>query len=191
MTAHGLPLAVLFLMLAGAVICDFRERRIPNPLVLALLLSGLALSLLRLSAGGSLDPADGGPRPAGALLGVVAGLALTLPLYAGRALGGGDAKLLAAIGAWVGPWQIVGVMVLSAVCGLVLSVLFALWLRYRGGLFGGVGMSLFALICGGAGTGAASAELKRAGSRLPYAAAIACGAGLQLALGAHGGWAFA
>jgi prepilin peptidase CpaA len=190
MTSHAIQLTALFGMLAIAVWHDLRERRIPNRVALALLLSGLALGALRLPAAGALNPNDGGPHLAGAAFGALAGLALTLPLHWMRALGAGDAKLLAAIGAWVGPWQIVGVILLAGIAGAALSIVGALWLRYRGSVFGGVRMTLFTLISG-AGNSGVSADVRRAGSRLPYAAAIACGAGLQLALSAHGGWAFA
>jgi prepilin peptidase CpaA len=174
----------MFAMLAIAVGYDLRERRIPNALVLALLLSGLAFSLTGLPAAGA------APGLRGAIAGVAAGLALTLPLYALHALGAGDAKLLAALGAWFGPWQVIGVIVLAGIAGLALSILYAIWLRVRGSVFGGVGMSLFSLVTGAGGPDVGEA-VNRAGARLPYAAAIACGTGLQFALLAHGGWAFA
>ena len=46
-------------------------------------------------------------------------LLLIVP-FALRALGGGDVKLLAAVGAWVGPWTTVLIFLVCCVVGLVI-----------------------------------------------------------------------
>lgn len=89
---HPLIAASLLLLLLFAVDGDLRARRIPN----ALSLGGLALGLLLNFA---LNGTDGGRD---ALLGAVAGGSMLLPLWLLRGLGGGDVKLMAAVGAHVG-----------------------------------------------------------------------------------------
>ncbi|MEO7987689.1 MAG: prepilin peptidase [Gemmatimonadales bacterium] len=89
---------------AGGV--DLRSRRIPN----ALSVGGLALALiLRLPLGWG-NVVDG-------LLGGGLGLALAFPIFLAGGLGGGDVKLLAAVGGYMGPGQLVGACLLIALLG--------------------------------------------------------------------------
>lgn len=103
----------------GVVACvtDARSRRIPN----ALTLSSAALAVaVRLATAG----------PAGAFAGVVGmvvGLLLFMPLFVVRGLGGGDVKLLAAFGAWVGVPLVLWVALYTALAGGVLALTLALW----------------------------------------------------------------
>src|SRR5689334_10638956 len=48
------------------------------------------------------------------------GFGLTVPLFAIGALGGGDVKLMSAIGAWLGPWGALAVFLGRAVVGMVI-----------------------------------------------------------------------
>jgi prepilin peptidase CpaA len=52
------------------------------------------------------------------LLGIAAGAAIPLVLYAIGALGGGDVKLMGGIGAWLGAGPVFAVFMLQAVIGL-------------------------------------------------------------------------
>jgi prepilin peptidase CpaA len=79
-------------MLAAAA-SDLLRRRIPNWMNLAILFAGLGVQAVD---GGSAALAQG-------LLGAGAGLLLLLPLFHFRWIGGGDVKMVAAIGAWMGP----------------------------------------------------------------------------------------
>lgn len=88
---HLLQTAALLALVASAVVCDLRTRRIPNPLTLGGLATGLAL---RTATGF-------GALGSGALAAVLA-LVLCAPLVLAGGLGGGDAKLLAAVAAFVG-----------------------------------------------------------------------------------------
>ncbi len=54
------------------------------------------------------------------------GCALFLPVYLLAGMGAGDVKLLAAIGAWVGPFDAVKVGLFSAMAGGALAVVVAL-----------------------------------------------------------------
>jgi prepilin peptidase CpaA len=94
--------------LVVAAMIDARQRRIPNWLTFGLMLAGLG----RAAAFGS----SGSLGHAG--LGILAGAGIPLVLYAISALGGGDVKLLAAIGAWVGAGPVVLIFMVEAVLGL-------------------------------------------------------------------------
>jgi len=108
-------IAVLALGLGAAVFTDVRTRRIPNWLTGAI--AGAAFGLAF----------GGGPvTPLRALLGLVVGLALMLPGHVIGATGAGDVKLMAAVGAVVGPDVIFRVFLYSAVAGGVLAVVVAL-----------------------------------------------------------------
>lgn len=109
-----------------AAVVDWRHRRIPNWLTASVLLAGIALNVWRGGlAGGAL-----------ALAGALLGLAILLPFYAIHAMGAGDVKLLAALGAVLGPQVLVSVAVYAALAGGVISMLMLardgrLWLVLR------------------------------------------------------------
>ena len=105
---------------ALACITDLRSRRIPNWLTAGSALA--ALVAFTLTAGG-----QGLGRSIG---GCLLGLALFFPLFALRGLGGGDVKLLGAIGAWVGPAAIFWVALYTAIAGGILAVAVALGYGY-------------------------------------------------------------
>lgn len=85
---------------------DFTTHRIPNWLSV----TGLAVALL-LRAPLGLESLVRG------LEGLGVALMMSLVLYALRAIGGGDVKLLAAIGAFLGSGEVVGALALMAVLG--------------------------------------------------------------------------
>jgi prepilin peptidase CpaA len=98
-----------------AVFTDLRSRRIPNVLTIPMFLLGLVQAFLLGSWGGLSDS-------------LVAGLALALPyvvLYAIAGGGAGDAKLMGAIGAWLGLWKGGLALVSVALCGVALALLVA------------------------------------------------------------------
>jgi len=97
-------------MLALAAALDIRQRRIPNALTGVLALSGLMQSFL---PGHTVAPLQ-------SLLGLLVGGGLLLGLFALRAVGGGDVKLLAGAGAWLGVNLVFQVFLLEAVIGMVL-----------------------------------------------------------------------
>jgi len=108
-------IAVLALGLGAAVFTDVRTRRIPNWLTGAI--AGAAFGLAF----------GGGPvTPVRALLGLLVGLVLMLPGHVIGATGAGDVKLMAAVGAVVGPDVIFRAFLYSAVAGGVLAIAVAL-----------------------------------------------------------------
>jgi prepilin peptidase CpaA len=104
---HYLPLLVLLILAAGI---DLRSRRIPNWLNFLLILSGFAQSLL---------PART-ITPAQSLLGMLVAASVPFVLFALGAVGGGDVKLMAGIGAWLGPMPALIVLVVEKVLGLII-----------------------------------------------------------------------
>ena len=108
---------LLGILILVAAIFDIRFRRIPNWLVLAGIMTGLAWN------GSSLSLSGLGRSAAG--LGL--GFALYFPLYLLRARGAGDVKLLAAVGAITGPGNCFWVFLLTAVLGGVIAVVYLLF----------------------------------------------------------------
>jgi prepilin peptidase CpaA len=113
MLADALPLALLLGLGAAAATFDVIARRVPNALAATLAAAGVIVAV----AHGAMGAAIGG----GAV-----GLALMLPLFAARWVGGGDAKLAAALGVWLGPapalWMIVLGLALGGVWAAVAVV---------------------------------------------------------------------
>lgn len=115
--ARFIALAPLGVLLTWAAVQDVRQRRIRNWLTFSLMLAGLLQSL-----------AGGGIVSAGqAVLGLLTGLALTVFLFAAGVLKAGDVKLLAAVGAWVGPSLVLEIFVLAAVAGGLVAVIQSIW----------------------------------------------------------------
>jgi prepilin peptidase CpaA len=112
-----LALMPMFALLVWAVVIDLRSRRIPNWLTAALAVSGLAQSFINLGATGH------GIAPSQALLGFLTGLALNAGLFLLRIRGGGDVKLFAAVGAWLGPLAILEIFIAATVVAMLLAVL--------------------------------------------------------------------
>jgi len=160
---------------------DVTKRRIPNWLVLVGLLAGVACSIWATQAAG--------PRLGESLLGALTGLVLLLPLYYLGAIGAGDAKLMAAIGAFLSPVQVVGAALLTFVAGGLLSLAAALWSRSLPRVLGNLRL-MGMVVASGRASGMSLRDVKTTG-RLPYATAIAVGTGVQVWLAAHGGWWFA
>ncbi len=169
---------VLACLLGLALWYDIASRRIPNWLSVSGLLAGLTISFLTL---GGLDPGS-------ALLGVFAGFAVMLPLYYLRAMGAGDVKLMAAVGAFLGPIPVLGAALLTFAAGGVLSLTAALWSRSLSRVLNNLRlMGMIALTARSSGLSISDVQTT---GRLPYALAIAVGTGLQLWLATQEAWPF-
>lgn len=148
----------------GAAI-DFSTRRVPNVLTLSVAALGIfaaASGLVKL-------------RPGLALVGFLTGFLLMLPGHVFGRTGGGDVKLLAALGAWMGPSMIFKAFLYSAVAGALLALFVALRRRRVSETLRGT-LRLVA-----AGTSAKQeVEAADRDNRFPYAPAIAAGSVLAV-----------
>jgi prepilin peptidase CpaA len=106
---------VLLAILSGALILvmywDGRWRRIPNFITLPLLVVGLFNGLLLNGITGVWQ----------SLTGLLLGAGLMLPFFLLRAMGAGDVKLMAAVGAVLGLRLILTVFFLTSLCGGLLA----------------------------------------------------------------------
>jgi len=103
-----------------AVAWDLRTRRIPNALTFGA--AGAALAYAFFTGG----PAAVLPALGGWLLGA----AIFFPLFALGGMGAGDVKLLAALGAWLGPIEAVWLAIFASMAGGVLAVIVSAYHGY-------------------------------------------------------------
>ena len=107
--------AVLVAM--GAGILDWRDRRIPNWLTVSGLAAGVAINTFLYRW----------PGLRAALLGTVLGLGLLLPFVLVRSLGAGDWKLAGALGACLGPRQLLSVLFGTILVAGVMALAVVIW----------------------------------------------------------------
>lgn len=124
--------ATLLALVLIAAAFDVRYRRIPNWLVLTGFLAGLSLSFVFLRAPGLKD----------SLLGASLAFAVYFPLFALRAMGAGDLKLMVAVASFTGPLNWLFLFLITALLGGALAVILLL---YRGKLARTLGNVLMVL----------------------------------------------
>lgn len=108
-------IAALLVWSLAIAVMDWRKRRVPNLLLLALFLPALAvLALTGVGLQGAAWQAS--------LLGLVAGLVMTLPGYALSKLGAGDVKLAAVTGFVLGWPGVAWMLLASAFVLFVMSI---------------------------------------------------------------------
>ena len=110
-----LPMLALLIFAAAQ---DLRTRRIRNWLTLCLVITGIGHSLM--SPHSVTQSVTQSVTLGDSLLGMLAGFGLPLMLFVIGALGGGDVKLLAGVGAWLGVTGVVEVFLAAAVVGMVI-----------------------------------------------------------------------
>jgi prepilin peptidase CpaA len=160
--------AVVVALLAS--VTDLRSRRIPNWLTF-----GAAAAAVVAQAA-----TTGLPGVGSAAAGWAVGLALFLPLFLLRGMGGGDVKLLAALGACLGPATAVWLALWSAVAGGVLALGVSVAHGYSRQAFQNVwGLLSYWRIMGVRPNPALTLETSVA-PRLPYSVPIAAGLGVTL-----------
>ena len=115
-TANVLVVPIVLVVGLIACVTDIRTRRIPNVLT-------FGAALLALVFHGA---TSGLPGLTHAALGWVAGVAVFMPFFLLRGMGGGDVKLLAALGAWLGARDAFWLAVYASLAGGVMAVLFSL-----------------------------------------------------------------
>lgn len=101
---------------------DWRSRRIPNWLTVPALLIGIGINTLAMGWGGAKE----------SLLGAGLGLALLLPFVLLRSLGGGDWKLVGALGAFLGPARLIAVLLATILVAGLMAVALIVWKKRVG-----------------------------------------------------------
>jgi prepilin peptidase CpaA len=126
---HSIALWPTLIVVAVATFTDLRSRRIPNWLVFPFLLAGIVVS-------GAFHGWSGiGHSLEGIALG---GLLFGVLCWMGG-MGMGDVKLCAAIGAWIGPAQLLVALVITGIAGGIMALGWALAGGFLGELFQGTG----------------------------------------------------
>jgi prepilin peptidase CpaA len=158
--SNTLPAFVVAAAAITAAAIDLRTRRVPNVLTAGVALVGLGLAAMGLGRVGlSLSFA-----------GCLVGLSVMLPGYLIGAMGGGDVKLLAAVGTLLGPGATLRAFVASAIAG----GLIAIFVAWRRGRFAATVSGATALVTS-AGSRIDEISDTRRDNRFAYAPAIAVG----------------
>lgn len=158
--------ALVLVAAAVAVYTDLKRGRIPNMLVLAMLVCGLAVQAIH-----------GWVQVAIALAIFAAVLIAGVPLFSMRIMGGGDVKFMAAAAATLGWPDAVTFLLYTLVAGGVLGVAYSIARGRLRSTLAGVGALAFPMLYGAR---PATSPLRSA--TMPYALAILAGA-LAVAIG--------
>ena len=103
----------------GAGVLDWRYRRIPNWLTVSGLVAGIGVNVALFGWAGMKT----------SLLGAALGLGLLLPFVLLRSLGAGDWKLAGALGACLGPGQLVTVLMGAVLVAGIMALVVVIWKR--------------------------------------------------------------
>ena len=164
--AEGFSVATVLV----ACLYDVSASRIPNTLTFVTATLAILFHLF----------VPGGAGVSHAFLGLLVGLVVFFPLFALGAMGAGDVKLMAAVGAWIGATSILYVALYGSVAGGVLAVVIALRRKYlRTALTNMKTLGLYWWVEGVKPFPALTLESTKS-LRLPYALAIAAGLAVTL-----------
>jgi len=172
-------LSLLSLVVLWSLRTDLSSRRIPNKLVVFALCAGVLTHLVGPAGNGLLSNAPGNLGVQAAMLGALTGLLLFLPLYTLRAMGAGDVKLTAAIGAFTGPADMVNVALFILLMGGALALVRMLWAGSSRRVLLNLQLMLLPVFAGGQRRFDPATQ---SADRMPFAVAIAAG------LLAYGAW---
>lgn len=162
---HSIAWWPTVMVLAIATFTDLRSRRIPNWLVFPFMLAGIVISAWSRGSHGVVQ----------SFAGLGLGVLIYGLLFCLGGMGAGDVKLCAAIGAWIGPGQLMLALILTGLAGGLMALCWAMAGGFLGELFKGTGDLIF------------DWEKRRTGAhpelvlsnpktrKMPYAPAIAIG----------------
>lgn len=162
---HSIAWWPTVIVLAIATFTDVRSCRIPNWLVLPFLVGGVAVS----------GWAHGWHGVEQSLLGIVLGTAVLGVFCWMGGMGMGDLKLCAAVGAWIGPAQLLFALVVTGIVGGIMAIAWAIVGGFFGELLRGTGDLLFGLRKRGLRPHPELVLSNPLTRKMPYAPAIAIG----------------
>ena len=154
--------AFSLLLLTGCV-TDLRTRKIPNELVLAILVAGWVFALT------SADPLR---AIAQSLTGTAVGFAIWIGFYVVGAIGAGDVKFFAAAGGWLGPALTWRAALVAAVFGGAMALLMLLKQKRLRAVTQRLGLAVSARAMNLVSDGTDSSKQH---PQLPYGVALAVG----------------
>jgi prepilin peptidase CpaA len=157
-SSGAIPLYIAALAATIALVTDARYRRIPNWLTGGSVLVGVLVHTVT----------GGGGGLATSVFGTCLGFSVLFPFYLLRVMGAGDVKLLAGLGALVGPQLLVSIVIFGALAGGVIA---AIILARHGRLLVTLRSMYFR-----------QSPPSLSGATAPYAVAIAAGTYLSLVL---------
>jgi prepilin peptidase CpaA len=150
---------------AAACITDVHSRRIPNWLTFGAAAAAFAFHFAEAGQAGAQQAAAGW----------VTGLFLFMPLFLLGGMGAGDVKLLAALGAWLGPGAAFWLAIYGSMSGGVLAVIVALRHNYLATAVRNLGLlGKFWWLCGPRQMPSLTLE-RGTGPRLAYAVPLFLG----------------
>jgi prepilin peptidase CpaA len=158
---------------ALAAISDVRTGRVPNVLTFGAMAGGLVFSTIQAGGSGLVT----------SLLGGLVGLALFFPLFALGGMGGGDVKLLAAIGTWLGPFGALQAALWASLTGGVLAIIVGLSRGYLSAALRNLSALLWVWRTVGPSRVSELTLSESKGPRLAYAVPIGIGAIVALWVG--------
>lgn len=172
-----LALLPMLPLLATAVLEDIKHHRIPNNIVFSGAGLGIFLNTVLPEGFGFVNPMlPGGLGFLGGLKGVALGLALLLPIYWLRAMGAGDVKLMAMVGAFLGPMDVFGAILATFLAGGVLSLAYAWKIGVLRRTLQNIWFILYSSILRVVvGSPPALEDAPETAGKFPYAVAIAAG----------------
>ncbi|RDB43459.1 prepilin peptidase [Halomonas sp. DQ26W] len=155
-------------MLSLSSVWDFFQRRIPNNLILAGAATGLLLQGMLPGSSGFLA----------ASYGLLVGLAVFMPGYLLGFTGAGDAKLMAAVGTFLGPLGAYQAALASILAGSLIAIgylLFAVLFRQTASPMARYGLMTKTLVVTGKPIYIKPEQGEVMGRKFPFAVAIALG----------------
>ena len=162
----NLALSLALVWAGVAAVLDIAYRKIPNWLTYSGIVAGLALRFAWLG-------------PSGLWTGLAGGLfagGIFAAFFLVRAMGGGDVKLMTALGCMVGFQDSIQLLVATAIAGGVLAVLFMIFKRRVGTTLKNVGSILKHHATSGVREHPSVNLDNPQAARMPYGVAIAAGA---------------
>lgn len=107
--SQAIPMSIVAAVALVAAVIDIRSFKVHNRLTVPLAASGLLFHTVQSGAGGF----------AFSLVGLLVGFASLIVFYAMGGIGAGDVKLMSGVGAWLGLWMTLDVIIIAGLaCGI-------------------------------------------------------------------------